>query len=515
MVLAVDDGGALCHWNQECELLTGYALPEVEGRQATAILFRAQEVMDGTLARFFSAHVEACAPARLTRVIVTRSGRRRHITWTRRLVHDDDGQRRCVLTGMDVTECRVEAFDSESQAFLARAGQALASSLDYPETLRTVVRLATKDVADACIMEVFESKDVVRVHADHRDLTKRPLMRRLCGSGSTRSSRILCFPSVRVEDPILWTDIEPDDLRAVVPDHDDARVFARLALRSLLTVPLRARGRWIGTLTLLAEHSDRGFDERDLRVAEDFAREAAFAIDNARLYRSARDAILTRDQVLATVAHDLRNPLNEIVLAIELLASSHGHPSQIATRVRRSAERMQRLIRDLLDIGAIERGCLQLERRAIAPGELVREAVCGVRELAERRDIALQLTIPAELPQVEVDPDRILQVLGNLFDNALRFTPVGGQIHVIASAHARSVKLRIVDNGPGIPVDELPHVFDRFFHRARSRGGGNGLGLAISKSLIEAHGGRIWIRNMDPHGAAFCLTLPLASSPGD
>ena len=508
LVLVVDTGGGLCRWNGECELLTGYAWAEVAGRRATSVLFPGVQ-LDADVERFFSAGDEL-GVSRITRSLRTRGGGLRHVIWERRLVHDGLGHERCVLTGMEIGSPTSEPSESErTQAFLVRAAQALASSLDYPETLRTVMRLATRDLADACVLELVEPDMLVRVHVEHRDVTKRPLMRRLCGRDASRSTRILCFPAVRAEEPVLWNDVEPAELRAVVPDEDDVRTLVCLPLRSLLAVPLRARGQCLGALTLLSERPDGRFGERDLRVAEDFAREAAFALDNARLYRSAREAILTRDQVLETVAHDLRNPLNEIVLAVELLASSGERSAKLASRVRRSAERMQRLIRDLLDIEEIERGCLRLERGITGPDRLLHEAVDAAREVAERRGIELRLGIPPTLPRVHVDPDRILQVLGNLLDNALKFTPSGGRIDVIASAHPRSVGLRIVDTGPGIPSEHLGHVFDRFFHRDRSRGGGNGLGLAISKMLIEAHGGRIWAANVEPHGAAFCLTLPV------
>jgi PAS domain S-box-containing protein len=512
LLVVVDERGQLCRWNRECELITGRTWREVAGHQATSTLFGSTAI-DPAVDRFFSALPIETASSRIVQSVRTPDGDRRHVVWERRLVRDESGCRHCVLTGMEIGDPAIGLPESERhQGFLARAGQALASSLDYPETLRTVMRLATRDLADACVLELIETDDALRVHAEHRDVTKRPLMRRLCGRTSIRTSPVVCFPAVRAEESVLWNDIDPIELRAVVQDDDDARALACLPVRSLLAVPLRARGRRLGALTLFSERSERRFDERDLRTLEDFAHEAAFAMDNARLYRSAREAILTRDQVLETVAHDLRNPLNEIVLAVELLASSGAASAKLADRVRRSAERMQRLIRDLLDIEEIERGCLRLERCVTAPGVLVHEATEAARELADRRGVELRLSVPPDLPQVQVDPDRILQVLGNLLDNALKFTPTGGRIDVIASAHARSVGVRVVDTGSGIPLDQLSHVVDRFFHRRRSRGGGNGLGLAISRTLIEAHGGRIWASNVEPHGAAFCLTLPIAES---
>jgi PAS domain S-box-containing protein len=510
LVVVVDERGEIRGWNRECEVVTGHTSSEVRGRAATAILFGVRGDVEQSTIRFFSAMADP-VPSRLTRSIRTRNGDRENVVWERRRTTDHRGAPQCVLTGMTLVDGKRLALDSERhQVFLAHAGQALASSLEHDETVRTIIRLATRELAAGCVLELAADDGAFRAHAEHRDLTRRPLMRRLCGRCSRRSTRILSFPSVRAEESVLWSEIAPDELRAVVHDDEDANTLACLPLRSLLVVPLRARGRPIGALTLLSEHPERCFDESDLRLAQDFAREAAFAIDNARLYQSAREAILTRDQVLETVAHDLRNPLGEIVLAVELLASNDSGAARVAAQVRRSAERMQRMIRDLLDIKEVERGCLKLERRAVDPRELVEEACAGVAELARRRGIDVRVVVPPRLPEIDVDPDRILQVLGNLLDNAIKFTPPGGRIDVIGAAHVRSVGLRIVDTGPGIPVEEIAHVFDRFYHRSRSRGGGNGLGLAISKTLVEAHGGRILVSNAKPHGAVFRITLPIA-----
>jgi signal transduction histidine kinase/PAS domain-containing protein len=509
LVVVVDARGGVVTWNRECEIVTGRAASEVAGDSAASVLFGGIEEADPGLTRFFTAGSDPGSPSRVLRSIRTRGGQRRQVLWERRCIWDERGREQCVLTGMHFVDPRCEN-NERRQAFLAHAGQALASSLDFPETLRTVVRLAIKELADACVLELGEEDGCFRVHADHRDLSKRPLMRRLCDRGSGRAGRILSFPSVRAEDSVLWSDVRTDELRGVIQDDDDAKTLSCLCLRSLLVIPICARGRPMGTLTLISEHPEECFEESDLRLAEDFAREAAFAIDNALLYQRAQEAILTRDQVLEMVAHDLRNPLGEIVLAVDLLESNDPRAARTAARVRRSTERMQRMIRDLLDAKEIEHGSLLLERRTVAPGDLVLEACESARERALQRGIELRVCVPPDLPPVDVDPDRILQVLGNLLDNALKFTPPGGRIDVIGRAHSRSIGLRIVDTGPGIPVDELERVFDRFSHRSRSRGGGNGLGLAISKAIIEAHEGRILVSNVEPHGAAFRVTLPIA-----
>jgi PAS domain S-box-containing protein len=221
-------------------------------------------------------------------------------------------------------------------------------------------------------------------------------------------------------------------------------------------------------------------------------------------------AIRTRDDILATVSHDLRNPLGNILLSAELLGEEglEQDPGLVDT-IKRSANRMSMLIRDLLDITAVEGGELSIHRRPVQIRPLVAEAVSQQQQLAKQKKIALELA-PSEIDVVVFcDQDRVLQVFANLIGNALKFTPNGGKITVAHRVMIDEVQLLVADTGPGIPPEQQGRVFDRFWRNRESANAGSGLGLAICRGIVEQHGGRIWVEGNEGEGATFVFALPI------
>lgn len=225
-------------------------------------------------------------------------------------------------------------------------------------------------------------------------------------------------------------------------------------------------------------------------------------------------AIRTRDDILATVSHDLRNPLGNILLSAELLQEEglEKDPGLIDT-IKRSANRMSMLIRDLLDIAAIDGGELSIHRRPAQIGPLVAEAAAQQQQLAKQKRLTVRLVATEPDVVVLCDQDRVLQVFGNLIGNALKFTPAGGTITVSHRLQEEEVALTVSDTGPGIPADQLPRVFDRFWRNQENVNAGSGLGLAICRGIIDQHGGRIWVESGEGQGATFVFTLPLRNEP--
>jgi PAS domain S-box-containing protein len=221
-------------------------------------------------------------------------------------------------------------------------------------------------------------------------------------------------------------------------------------------------------------------------------------------------AIRTRDDILATVSHDLRNPLGNILLSAELLEEEGLEQDPgLVEAIKRAANRMSTLIRDLLDITAVEGGELSLHRRPVQIGPLVAEAVAQQQPLARQKRVTLQLT-PSDVDAVVLcDQDRILQVFTNLLGNALKFTPIAGTITVSRRVVGEEILLTVADTGPGIPADQQARVFDRFWRDKESVNSGSGLGLAICRGIIEQHGGRIGVDGRPGQGASFTFTLPL------
>jgi signal transduction histidine kinase len=246
---------------------------------------------------------------------------------------------------------------------------------------------------------------------------------------------------------------------------------------------------------------------------------AVLTFTNLSEIQAAKDALQqavnARDEVVAVVSHDLRNPLGTIaaaaglMLELELPLDQRREHLQIIVR---ATERMNRLMRDLLDIARIESGGFSVDPEAVEPRQLVEEAIDLLLPLAHERGIELSHRVEPDLPSVWADRDRVLQVLSNLVGNGLKFTRQGG-VRVEAARERDEIVFTVQDTGPGIPPEGLAHVFDRFWQQSRSDKQGSGLGLAIVHGIVSAHGGRIWVESRVGEGSTFRFTLPRAAAP--
>ena len=232
-----------------------------------------------------------------------------------------------------------------------------------------------------------------------------------------------------------------------------------------------------------------------------------------QLVRQAEAATRVRDDVLATVSHDLKNPVGTIytsaALMLEMPLDEAQRTRQI-TIIRRTAERMNRLIQDLLDVSRMDAGRFAVDMVPERAGSLVAEALEMLGPIAATREVELADDLRDADTWVLADRGRILQVLSNLVGNAVKFTPNGSTVTISASRDGDVVRFSVADRGPGIPQEHISRIFDRFW-QAKERGEGAGLGLAIAKGIVEAHGGRIWAESEPGHGANFFFTLPVAN----
>ena len=396
------------------------------------------------------------------------------------------------------------------QRFLAEASAILAASLDYRITVAAVVRLAVPVLGDVCFLdEVGEDGEVRRlevVFADPklRDLAER--VRLLAPSPGSQSPQAKVLESGK---PLLLAELADSDLQ----DTPEGGEMLRAAgLRSMIVVPLLARGQNLGALTLATAASGPRYSSLDLAFAEEIAHRAALAIDNARLYQHATRATRTRDELIAAVSHDLKNPLATMVMTAELLARSEA-PDEKRRRwvesLRRSADAMKHLIEDLLDIARIEAGRFTIEEQRCAAGALLAEALDLMEPLAQQKRLRLERQVPGREVYVRCDRPRILRVLSNLIGNSIKFTSEGGAITIRAELADREVRFSVTDTGSGIAADEVPHIFERFWQARKTARLGAGLGLAIAKGIVEAHTGRIWAQSEVGKGSTFFFTLPL------
>lgn len=238
----------------------------------------------------------------------------------------------------------------------------------------------------------------------------------------------------------------------------------------------------------------------------------ATAVNDAKLYADAQRALRARDDVLAIVSHDLRGPLSVIDMGSSILLRKGNNDNEdLVRRMKRAGQRMSVLIRDLLDVSAIEAGKLRMEPSAQVLGPLIAEAIEMARPLADEKHIGLTADGPISTARVLCDRERIVQLFGNLLGNAIKFTGEGGAVNVHVEEGKEAVKFAVTDTGRGMASEELAHIFDRYWQVGRPAGDGVGLGLAIAKGIVEAHQGTIRVESTPGQGSRFTFDLPRAA----
>jgi PAS domain S-box-containing protein len=413
-------------------------------------------------------------------------------------------------------------------AFLSEAGITLASSLDYDTTLSRLVHLSVPFLADWCFIDVREENDRIRrVEAAVADPAREALAKQLVQWAPAPESDAPPARVIRTRESFLAPELTREILEALAPDQAAQRMLAEQGLRSLMVVPLIARGRALGALTFVSAESGRRYDRMDLQFAEELGRRAALAADNAALYKASQEARLAaekanraKDEFLATLSHELRTPLTPILGWTVMLRSGNLDPAGILRGlevIERNVRVQTQLIEDLLDVSRIVTGKLRVEVRPIELVPVIEAGLDAVRPSADAKDIQVAVDLDPRDVRVLGDPDRLQQVVWNLASNAVKFTPRGGRVDVTLRQTDSHVQLTVRDTGKGIPADFLPHVFERFRQAdstSTRKYGGLGLGLAIVRHLVELHGGTVQAESggLD-QGATFTVRLPLLEAP--
>jgi signal transduction histidine kinase/DNA-binding response OmpR family regulator len=395
--------------------------------------------------------------------------------------------------------------------FLAEASATLANSLDVEATLRGLCRVIVPRLADlAAVTTAFGPGRPRRSEA----AWVRPGegMVRAAGAASLGADDELSDAVERVLDSGKSETLEGLDL-AYPPPGWGAEPAGRL--HAALLLPLLARGRALGVLTL-AWRAGRPFGAEDTALAEDLAARAAVAIDNARLYRDVQEADRRKNEFLAMLAHELRNPLAPIRNAVEVLrVRGTATPELDWARglIDRQVQHLVRLVDDLLDVSRITRGKIQLKKEPLDLMAVVARAVETSRPLIDERGHALTVTPAAEPLGVDGDAVRLAQALSNLLNNAAKFTEKCGKIWLTAQRDGGRAVVRVRDTGVGIPAEMLGTVFDLFIQGDRSLDrahGGLGIGLTLARQLVEMHGGSVEAHSPGVNqGAEFIVRLPL------
>ena len=407
--------------------------------------------------------------------------------------------------------------DAERRArFLADAGELLSSSLDSLEVLRELARLAVPRLADVCAVDLLDGdggrRRVEIAHAVDGVATVAPSED---GASDPQSPSASLTRAIAGRTSQLIVAAERRDFGDVARDPLLVTALEALGAPTMLVVPLVARGRVLGVLQFLALDGTRLSSADDLLFIEDLARRAALAVDNALLYGEAQRATRARDDVLAIVSHDLRNPLNTIQMSTSFLLDVLETPGADVPLVpqlqimRRATKRANALIQDLLDVSRIEAGTLAVAEVLTSAALLLSDAALE----EEPGILAKGLTLAHEWhgPDVEVavDRSRISQLFANLVGNAVKFTPAGGKIALRGEIHATRVIFEVSDSGAGIAPEHLPHLFDRFWQATQTSRAGAGLGLFIVKGIVDAHRGTIEVLSEPGVGTRIRVELPI------
>jgi PAS domain S-box-containing protein len=515
-IISTNSSQEILNFNRGAEEIFGYAAAEVIGENLSMLLPQ----------KFRDAHRGHVRGFGESPVAARRMGERREISGRRKngeefpaeasiskLQAGDDWVFTVVLR--DISERKRY---ERTQRLLAEAGNALASSLDVGATLDSVTALAVPEMADWCVIYAREqNRGIVRVALAHRDSEMNDRLLSAALDRAVSNDQHPVHRVVETGEPLVLRNLSEEQLLAMAEGENHAALLREVGAQSAIIIPMTARGETTGAISFFRSGAVKPYDDEDVVLALEVTRRAALALDNARLYRAARAAIEARDDVLAVVSHDLGNPLSAIRIGTTLLLSSvpveereTGGWKHIVG-IRNSAEQMERLIKDLLEVKRIEAGQLAVDRARVAVAPLIAEAIELLSPIAEGKRIVLVPKLNGAVPPVFADRERLLQAFSNLVGNAVKFTPEGGEIRILAKSRGDDVLLTVSDSGIGIAPEDVPHVFDRYWqaHTRRKGRQGIGLGLVIVRGIVEAHGGRVWVESEIGKGSQFHFTVPI------
>ena len=516
-IIALDDNFRIVRFNRGAEQIFGWQESEMLGQPLDRLLPMGARAIHRGHTRTFA---EGPTDAR-------RMADRREIAGLRRSGEEFPaeasiarvtiaGDRTFMVTLRDVSERR---RTEDRQRLLATAGWVLAASLDLESTMATVAELPVPLLGEWSMLELLTPDGSIRrAAATHMD----PMRQEITGGFMSRVARpIPADPPAasggrgaheseaqRITDIPMW-------LRANFTDAAERARAEALGASAVLLVPLRAGGRAIGVLHLVRARAGAPHLAEEVLVADQYAGLAALALENARLYQEARRAVREREEMLAIVSHDLRNPVNAVVMLTgAVLSREADDPRPLMEReqvesIRAAARHADGLIQDLQDVSRISSGRMRVEQRPVDLMELAEEAADLFEHVMAEATIRFVRGIERNTPPVIADRGRIVQVISNLLANAARFTPVGGVVTLsVHAVNPSTVRIAVRDTGPGVATEDLPRLFERYWQAPRLLRAGSGLGLFIAKGIIDAHGGEIGVATAVGEGSEFWFTLP-------
>lgn len=403
------------------------------------------------------------------------------------------------------------------QRFVAETSRILAETIDYEDRVQKIAECVVPFIADWCIVLITDEGHIKTKAVAHYKKEKGSLLVNMQDFFLALQHNL---PKAKKTAQLIEFVYEftEQDMYALAENVRQKDILRELKPVAFIAVPLVARTKVIGMLYLGMSESGRRFNEVDRKFTLLLASRFAMAVDNARLYMDAQNAIRARENVLSIVSHDLKNPITVIRNSCHLinaLISSDDREKvrKVLATLERSTVHMERLVADLVDFSKIEAGMLRLQTRSATVSSILDDIAAMLKQRAS--DKSINLILPAVNIELECDADRIRQVLSNIIGNAIKFTPAGGSVMVqVTEDHADdAVHFAITDTGPGIAKEDIDHVFDRFWQAETSAHLGAGLGLFISKGIVDAHGGSIGLESEVGKGTTFFFSIPRKAKP--
>jgi PAS domain S-box-containing protein len=513
----VSPEGQVESWNPGAERLEGYRSREIIG-EPIARFFPADEIEQGFPGRLL-ARAAAEERAEYEGWLVRKNGMKFWASIILSAVTDEEGTLRGFSTvARDLTE-RMRA--ERAQIFLSEASAALAGSLDYPVALEKVAQLATRELAHWCVIHMIEAEMLRPVAVAHADRDKAKIAAAALRSIPREPQQPHAVAMVaRTGHSELYADTSIAPWVGEALGVEPADALETLGLGSYMCIPLAVRGQTFGVITFVSDAA-KPYDPHDVGVAEELARRAALAVDNARLYREAQEAVRARDEFISMASHDLRGPLTTIRLqAQSLVRNLRGKaapgPEEVASKLESvggQVDRMVHMMELLLDISRITAGRLELQREEVDLAALVSGCAARLTEDAEAAGCELRVEAPKKVVG-SWDRMRIEQVVTNLLTNAIKFGP-GAPVEVTVDGAGSIATLMVRDYGVGISSEHQAQIFDRFQRvHAQKNVNGFGIGLWIVRRILEAHGGHIVVDSRAGIGATFTVELPMARAAG-
>jgi signal transduction histidine kinase/FixJ family two-component response regulator len=414
---------------------------------------------------------------------------------------------------------------AEEQRFLAEASRLLVSSLDYTTTLVGLAQLTVPTLADCCIIDIVANDgSIERLATAHRDPAKQTLLEDLQRRYPPPDDAPSGYRKViRTGESELAPTVTNAFLTLNAPDPEQLELLRTIGLRSTICVPLTARGRVLGALSLAISESGRRYGPTDLALAEDLGYRAGVAIDHARLYHEAQNAVRVRDQFLSIASHELKTPLTALLGNAQMLQRRAIREGNFSARDQRAlhviaaqAVRLNKMIAALLDISRIELGQLSIERAPMDLCALARRVTAEMQPTLEQHVIEYSDT--NEPLWVEGDELRLEQVLQNLIGNAVKYSPAGGTVTIRVEQRGSYACAIVQDQGIGIPVNSVPQLFTRFYRADNVNPqniSGMGIGLFVVKEIVSLHGGTVEVASQEGQGSTFTVCLPLAAAASE